>query len=111
MPWLKTDKLAKKTLNAQKLLKELSSEIEQLQAKKPECSLEDEDDGLKNILWEDMVQTGQKAGQFFHGDTSGVVLDVERLIFKDLVNEIVIGEAAACSRAKPARRRRQLFAK
>ncbi|KAM1238497.1 hypothetical protein ACFX1Q_039188 [Malus domestica] len=93
--WLKPNKLAKKTVNAQKLLKELSSEIEQLQAKKPECSLEDEDDGLKNIQWEDVVQTGQKAGQFFHGDTSGVVLDVERLIFKDLVNEIVIGEAAA----------------
>ncbi|CAN6714178.1 unnamed protein product [Malus baccata var. baccata] len=91
------DKLAKKTVNAQKLLKELSSEIELLQAKKPECSLEDEDDGLKNIQWEDVVQTGQKAGQFFHGDTSGVVLDVERLIFKDLVNEIVIGEAAASS--------------
>ncbi|TQE01561.1 hypothetical protein C1H46_012791 [Malus baccata] len=93
----KPDKLAKKTVNAQKLLKELSSEIEQLQAKKPECSLEDEDDGLKNIQWEDVVQTGQKAGEFFHGDTSGVVLDVERLIFKDLVNEIVIGEAAASS--------------
>ncbi|KAM1477957.1 hypothetical protein TB2_039176 [Malus domestica] len=93
----KPDKLAKKTVNAQKLPKELSSEIEQLQAKKPECSLEDSDDGLKNIQWEDVVQTGQKAGQFFHGDTSGVVLDVERLIFKDLVNEIVIGEAAASS--------------
>ncbi|KAM1295808.1 hypothetical protein TB1_014944 [Malus domestica] len=111
VPWLKPDKLAKKTLNAQKLLKELSSDIEQLQAKKPECSLEDEGDGLKNILWEDVMHRSE-SWTIFHGDISGVVLDVERLIFKDLVNEIVIGEAAAaCSRAKPSRRRRQLFAK
>ncbi|XP_021809912.1 protein LONGIFOLIA 1 [Prunus avium] len=108
-PWLKPNKLAKKTLNAQKLLKELSCEIEQLQTNKLECSLEDEDDGLKSILCEDVMHRSE-SWTVFHGDVSGAVLDVERLIFKDLVDEIVIGEAASL-RAKPARRRRQLFAK
>ncbi|PQM36678.1 protein LONGIFOLIA 1 [Prunus yedoensis var. nudiflora] len=108
-PWLKPNKLAKKTLNAQKLLKELSCEIEQMQTNKLECSLEDEDDGLKSILCEDVMHRSE-SWTVFHGDVSGVVLDVERLIFKDLVDEIVIGEAASL-RAKPARRRRQLFAK
>jgi hypothetical protein len=46
----------------------------------------------------------------FHSETSGVVLDVERLVFKDLVDEIVIGEAAGI-RTKPGRSRRQLFGK
>lgn len=103
-PWLKPEKLAKKTLNAQKLLKELCNEIEQFQTKKLECSFEVEDDSLKSILWEDVMC---RSGSWT--DLSGVVLDVERSIFKDLVDEVVRGEAANL-RAKPGRRR-QLFAK
>lgn len=108
-PWLKPERLAKKTLNAQKLLKELFFEIEQFQAKKLDCGLEDEDDGLKSILWEDVMHRSE-SWTVFHGEISGAVLDVERLIFKDLIDEIVIGEAASL-RAKPAARRRKLFAK
>lgn len=107
-PWLKSDKLAKKTLSAQKLLKELCSEIEQLQTKKSECSLEEEEDDLKGILWDD-VMCWSESWTDFHTEVSGVVLDVERSIFKDLVDEIVIGEAAGSS-TRPGRRR-QLFAK
>ncbi|XP_024171014.1 protein LONGIFOLIA 1 isoform X1 [Rosa chinensis] len=108
-PWLKPARLAKKTLNAQKLLKELFFEIEQFQAKKLECNLEDEDDGLKSILCEDVMHRSE-SWTVFHAEISGAVLDVERLIFKDLIDEIVIGEAASL-RAKPAARRRKLFAK
>ncbi|KAL9337726.1 hypothetical protein Peur_069495 [Populus x canadensis] len=107
-PWLKSDKLAKKTLSAQKLLKELCSEMEQLLVKKSECSLEEED-GLKGILCYDVMHRSERWIDF-HSDTSGVVLDVERLVFKDLVDEIVIGEAAGI-RTKPGRSRRQLFGK
>ncbi|XP_048329775.2 protein LONGIFOLIA 1 [Ziziphus jujuba] len=107
-PWLKPEKLAKKTLNAQKLLKELCFEIEQFETKRLGPSLEVEEDGLKNILWEDVMH---KSGSWtdFHGEIPGIVLHVEKLIFKDLVDEIVIGEAANL-RTKPCRRR-QLFAK
>ncbi|KAA8541048.1 hypothetical protein F0562_025011 [Nyssa sinensis] len=106
-PWLKPIKLARKTLNAQKLLRELCSEIEQLQANKSECSLEDEEDGLKRILWEDVMRRSERWTDF-HGEISASVLDVERLIFKDLVDEIVIGEAAGL-RARLKKPSRQLF--
>ncbi|GMN54307.1 hypothetical protein TIFTF001_023434 [Ficus carica] len=107
-PWLKPEKLAKKTLNAQKLLKELCYEIEQFQTKKLECNIEEEDDSLKPILWEDvMLRSGRWTD--FSDEISGVVLDVERSIFKELVDEVVRGEAANL-RAKPGRRR-QLFSK
>ncbi|KAG5032268.1 hypothetical protein JHK82_015844 [Glycine max] len=110
-PWIQpnSNRLTKKTLSAQKLLKELCFEIEKIQAKKPECSLEEEDDGLKNILCEDVLH-GSESWTDFHGYLPGVVLDVERLIFKDLVDEVVIGESTGL-RVKSLVRRRKLFGK
>ncbi|TKY73294.1 LONGIFOLIA 2 protein [Spatholobus suberectus] len=110
-PWFQpnSNRLTKKTLSAQKLLKELCFEIEKIQAKKPECCLEDEDDSLKSMLREDVMH-GSESWTDFHGYLPGVVLDVERLIFKDLVDEIVIGESAGL-RVKPSVRRRKLFGK
>lgn len=102
-PWLKSDKLAKKTLSAQKLLKELCSEIEQLQSKKSGSWLEEEEDGMKGILCDDVMHRSE-IWTDFHDEVSGLVLDVERSIFKDLVDEIVMGEAAGL-RTRPARRR------
>lgn len=108
-PWIKPDKLARKTLSAQKLLKELCSEIEQLQAIKSECIIEEKEDDFKSILWKDVMH-GSESWTDFCGEISGVVLDVERLIFKDLVDEIVMGESTS-ARANPGRRCRRLFAK
>lgn len=109
-PWLKPNKLSRKTVNAQKLLAELCAELEQLEASgRQESSLDEEDDTLKTVLWEDVMHRSDSWTDF-HGDISGIVLDVERSIFKELVNEVVIGEASAC-RGKPSRRRRQLFSK
>ncbi|CAJ1975399.1 unnamed protein product [Sphenostylis stenocarpa] len=110
-PWYlpNSNRLTKKTLSAQKLLKELCFEIEKIQAKKPEWCLEDEDDDLKSMLCEDVMH-GSESWTDFHGYLPGVVLDVERLIFKDLVDEVVIGESAGL-RVKPSVRRRKLFGK
>lgn len=112
-PWMKPNKLARKTLNAQKLLRELCLETEELQAKKSKCSSisnsEEEDDGLKNILWEDVMHRSENWTDF-NGELSSIVLDIERLIFKDLVGEIVTGEALGLKN-KQVIRRRQLFAK
>lgn len=107
-PWLKSEKLARKTLGAQKLLKELCAEIEQLQEKNPLCSLEAEEVELKNILWDDIMHRSE-SWTSFDNEVSGLVLDVERSIFKDLVDEIVIGGSGGLH-TKPGRRR-QLFAK
>ncbi|BAT79806.1 hypothetical protein LR48_Vigan04g032400 [Vigna angularis] len=110
-PWFlpNSNRLTKKTLGAQKLLKELCFEIEKIQAKKPECCLEDEDDDLKSMLCQD-VMLGSESWTDFHGYLPGIVLDVERLIFKDLVDEVVIGESSGL-RVKPSVRRRKLFGK
>lgn len=105
-PWLRPNKLAGKTLNAQKLLKELCSEIEELQKKISKCSFDEEDDGLKNILFEDLMYQSETWINF-NGEISGVVVYVERLIFKDLVDEVVVG-AVAGLKTKPIWRR-QIF--
>ncbi|KAM3318848.1 protein LONGIFOLIA 2 [Capsicum chacoense] len=107
-PWLTSQKLAKSTLNAQRLLRDLCSEIEQLQAKPSKCNTEDEEDEWKNILLDDVMHRSV-SWTVFTGEISSVVLDVERMIFKDLVDEIVRGDGTGL-KAKPTRRR-QLFAK
>ncbi|KAI4335893.1 hypothetical protein L6164_014490 [Bauhinia variegata] len=107
-PWLKPERLTKKTFTAQKLLKELCFEIEKIQAKKPVRSLEDEEDDLKSIIWEDVMHRSESWTDF-NGEISRAVLDIERLIFKDLVDEVLLGEAASL-RKKPGRRRK-LFPK
>ncbi|XP_058080305.1 protein LONGIFOLIA 1-like [Magnolia sinica] len=109
-PWIRSDKLTVATPSGQRLLRELCSEIDQLQAADSlESSLDEDDDGLKSILREDVMCRGE-SWMDFHKEVPGVVLDVERSIFKDLVDEIVNGEASNL-RARPTRRRRQLFAK
>lgn len=107
-PWFTTNKLARKTLSAQKLLTELCSKIQQLQAAKTECirleEEEEEEEEWRNILIEDVKH---RSGSWtdFQGQISGVVLDIERLVFKDLVDEVVMGEAGSALRAKKGRRR------
>nr|XP_043638891.1 protein LONGIFOLIA 1 isoform X2 [Erigeron canadensis] len=105
-------RLAKKTLNAQKLLQDLCVEIEQLQVKSKshEIILEEEDDELKTVLWEEVLNRAESWTDY-DGEVPVIALEVERLIFKDLVNEVVLSEAADGKRAKPGRRRRQLFSK
>lgn len=113
VPFQKSIKLAKKTLNAQKLLRDLCLEIEQLQVKKKkeDMSLDDEDDGLKSVLWEEVLNRAESWTDY-SGELPVIALEVERLIFKDLVNEVVLGEAADGRRIKPGGRRcRQLFSK
>ncbi|CAN7123279.1 unnamed protein product [Brassica rapa subsp. narinosa] len=102
---------AKKAMSAQQLLKELCTEIESLQRQATKRSenflLEEEDDFLKSILAEDvMIRSGNWVD--FSGEFSGLVLDVERLVFKDLVSEIVHAETSRLQ-AKSGRRR-TLFA-
>ncbi|ESQ34940.1 hypothetical protein EUTSA_v10009952mg [Eutrema salsugineum] len=96
-PWMKRAKATKRVLSAQQLLKELCSEIEtvQRQSKKRSDNFllleEQEEDDLKFILDEDMaIQSGKWTD--FDDVIPRLVLDLERLLFKDLVSEIVHGE-------------------
>lgn len=104
-------KMTKKAMSAQQLLKELCSTIETMQKQATKRSenflLEEEEDFLRSVLAEDvMVRSGNWVD--FNGEISGLVLDVERLLFKDLVNEIVHAETSRLQ-AKSGRRR-TLFA-
>lgn len=104
-PWLRPRVAAMKAApNSQKLLRELCAEIEQLHAKPSRCSL-DQDDEPRNISWEDQPESWTD----FAGETSNIVLSLERLVFKDLVDEIVRGDGNSL-RTKPTRQK-QLFKK
>ncbi|KAL5183162.1 Protein LONGIFOLIA 1 [Glycine soja] len=94
-PCLKPNELvAMKFVSAQKLLKELCFEVQKLQYVKPDCSLEDEGDELKSMLRED-VMCHSENWTGFSVQLPGVVLDAERQIFKDLIDELVIDEMAS----------------
>ncbi|GMH20357.1 hypothetical protein Nepgr_022198 [Nepenthes gracilis] len=74
--------------SGQQLFRELHAEIERLQADSLNQSLDNEEDFLTNILWQDLIHTD------FSKEISGLVLDIERLIFKDLIVELVHNEVA-----------------
>ncbi|KAI7732296.1 hypothetical protein M8C21_028009 [Ambrosia artemisiifolia] len=61
----------------------------QVQRKRDECGTANEDDDLNNILVEDM---SKKSGNWngFYGERQVIGMEVERLIFRDLVNEVVM---------------------
>lgn len=88
-PWLKPIKIAKEAFSGQKILKQLCNEIEQFQAKKFRCNFDEEKDDSMSILQDDVIRQ-TRSWTDFRGDIYDVVLDIERSIFKDLVNEIII---------------------
>lgn len=103
-PCFLPNKIVRRSQNGQELLRELCSEIDQLQGNNSDCSLENE------VSWEDIMHRSANQADF-HGEVSGIALDVERLIFKDLIGEVLNGEAAL-SRARPrGHHYRQLFPK
>ncbi|KAJ4812564.1 LONGIFOLIA protein [Rhynchospora pubera] len=92
-------------LGGQKLLREVCAEIEEL--KREKGSSEDESNVLSG---KDMMKRSD-GWAYFGRETSGIVLDVERSIFKELIDEVVTGEVAHGTKARVNRRRRQLFVK
>ncbi|KAF8052092.1 hypothetical protein N665_1611s0005 [Sinapis alba] len=70
-----------KKLEAEELLQTLCSEIDRLQENKSKCILEEE------ITWEDLQCEGMNLKEF-EGEKPGMVLDIERMIFRDLVTEV-----------------------
>ncbi|GJR27686.1 glutathione S-transferase T3-like protein [Tanacetum coccineum] len=58
-----------------------------------DVSLDEEDDGLKTILWEEVLNRAESWTDY-DGELPVIALEVERLIFKDLINDVVLGEAS-----------------
>ncbi|KAD7479498.1 hypothetical protein E3N88_02634 [Mikania micrantha] len=78
-----------RTLNGDKFLKEVCSGIESLQ-NKSDTSTHDEHDEheVTNIISADMSKRSQDWDEYCY-QVPGLVLDIERLIFKDLISEVV----------------------
>ncbi|KAL9259227.1 LONGIFOLIA 2-like protein [Drosera capensis] len=71
------------------LLRELSEEIESLQANSFNNRFEDDNEGfITNMTEKDLVNESAE-WTLFGSEISGLVLDIERLIFKDLVVELL----------------------
>ena len=73
-----------KKLEAEELLQTLCSEIDRLQENKSKCIFEDDEE---DIIWEELQCQGMNLKEF-EGENPGIVLDIERMIFRDLVNEV-----------------------
>ncbi|CAA2979423.1 Hypothetical predicted protein [Olea europaea subsp. europaea] len=78
----------RKSLNQQELLKALQLEVDCLQ-RKPGCSLDEKADGLDRIIAADMMHRSADWTNYI-GEIPALVLDIERLIFKDLIDEVTM---------------------
>ncbi|KAF5791961.1 putative protein LONGIFOLIA [Helianthus annuus] len=84
-----------KFMNGEKLLEELWSEIDTLQKGFRRCTYnEDDDDEVINIVSADLNKKSEDWGKCCY-EVQGVVLDIERLIFKDLIDEVINVEVAS----------------
>ncbi|XP_013620597.1 PREDICTED: protein LONGIFOLIA 1 [Brassica oleracea var. oleracea] len=92
-----------KSSKGKELLETMCSEIDRLQDNS-KCILDEDDEDL---IWEDLQGQGMNWKEI-EGETPGLVLDIERLIFKDLISEVVTSEVAA-SPGMLSGKPRQLF--
>lgn len=90
----------KKQTSPQGLLKEVHLEMDRL-SRIPDCNLE--------LLTADMKHQSEDWVDY-SGEVPALVLDIERLIFKDLINEVIQGEIMD-ARDWPKRHCRKLFGK
>ncbi|KAJ9147515.1 hypothetical protein P3X46_029668 [Hevea brasiliensis] len=107
--WHSPNMLADKRPRGQQLLGELCLEVDRLQGNASSCSLDDENDSLINILQADLMHQSTH-WTTCRSEIPWLVLGVERLIFKDLISEVVTGEPIGL-RVPSAGCRRQLFSK
>ncbi|XP_017701895.2 protein LONGIFOLIA 1-like isoform X2 [Phoenix dactylifera] len=85
--------LGARKLCSQNLLKELCSEVDQLQAERLKASSFDDDSDGNLISCKDLLRQSE-GWTDFGSELAGLVLEIERSIFKDLIDEVVTGEAA-----------------
>lgn len=92
------------------LLHDLCLEINQLQADATLISTSNNDDnnGLKLVLNQDVINRSQE-WSVSGSEVSGLVLNIEKSIFKDLIEEVIGNVPKVCVQAKLSHRRK-LFA-
>lgn len=85
--------LAGRKLEGQQLLEELCTEVEQLQPQNRNVSLVHEDENLTSLFCRDLKHD-HTIWTNCGSEIPNIVLDIERLIFKDLITEVVRDEVA-----------------
>ena len=99
-------KLTNRFPSGQQLLKELCLEVEQLQDE----TARDENSDVGSRISDEEVLRRSEGWADFDEEVPGVVLEIERLMFKDLIDEVVSGEfTVSTSQLKSGSRRRQLI--
>ncbi|KAI9120966.1 hypothetical protein K1719_007999 [Acacia pycnantha] len=102
--WFLRHKLVGRKLRGQELLCEICSEFDKLRHENKNASLTNEYENLTSLLWGDLthqpaIRTNNQS------EIPDIVLDIERLIFKDLITEVVRGEVTS----HPGKHCRQLL--
>ncbi|KAL3844594.1 hypothetical protein ACJIZ3_001997 [Penstemon smallii] len=100
--------VGKRRMSPQRLLKEVYLKIDNVNRMLP-CNLDEEEDGMTRLLNADMMYQSEDWADY-SGEVPALVLDIERLIFKDLINEVVTSQVM-CLNDWPKRHCRQLFTK
>ncbi|KAK9067175.1 hypothetical protein SSX86_014500 [Deinandra increscens subsp. villosa] len=88
------EKICGRLMNGEKLLTELCSEIDVLQSCSKRCLYDEDDDEVINLVSVDVNKKSEDWDKCCY-EVPGVVLDIERLIFKDLIDEVVNAEAVS----------------
>ncbi|KAL2335434.1 hypothetical protein Fmac_016647 [Flemingia macrophylla] len=91
--WCQPDQPAGRKLRGHLLLDELCTEVDKLQHINRNVNLDNEDENLRNLLWEEIMHCPAIYTNSYSA-IPDVVLDIERLIFKDLITEVVRSELA-----------------
>ncbi|CAN6470217.1 unnamed protein product [Victoria cruziana] len=100
-PWIRSSKLTTKSLTGQRFLHEICGEIDNL----ADNCYNDDDDVVYSLTCQLENWCDQRK------DISAVVLDIERMIFKDLVDDIVNGSGWTSKAVEKTRRLSQAGAK
>lgn len=106
-PWIHQNKLAENSMRGDKLFKELCSKITDKQPATYSSEVGDYD-SMTTVLSADMKNESDWAA--YSCELPGIVLDIERLIFKDLIGEVVSGGTTGL-RLQSGTHRRKLFPK
>lgn len=91
--WCQPNKPLGRKLRGQLLLDELFTEFDKLRQRNRNVNLASEDENWTSLLWEEFMHCPAIYTHSYSA-TPDVVLDIERLIFKDLITEAVRSELA-----------------
>ncbi|KAK1364124.1 Protein LONGIFOLIA like [Heracleum sosnowskyi] len=106
-PWIYQNKLAENSMRGDNLFKELCSKITDKQPATYSSAVGDYD-SMTTVLSADMKNESHWAA--YSCELPGIVLDIERMIFKDLIGEVVSGGTTGL-RLQPGTHCRKLFPK